>query len=157
MKKLILFGSIIVVLFGAIGFLTHYQNTQTTQGNPFGKETLHNETVEQLDDPHYQNIILPDELEEKLANGEDATIYFYSGRCEYCNLATPKLVPKAEEMDVDLELYNILEFNEGFSDYNIQATPVVIHYKNGEEVARVEGRRDADDYEDFFKENVLTD
>ncbi|MCR6107410.1 thioredoxin family protein [Salipaludibacillus agaradhaerens] len=157
MKKLIIFGSIIVVLFGAIGFLTHYQNTQTAQGNPFGKKTLHNETVEQLDDPLYQNVILPDELEEKLANGEDATIYFYSGRCEYCNLATPILVPQAEEMGVDLQLFNLLEFEEGRNDYNIRATPMVVHYENGEEVARVEGKLEAEGYERFFEEVVLTD
>ncbi|PYZ93600.1 thiol reductase thioredoxin [Salipaludibacillus keqinensis] len=152
MKKVIIFGSVIVLLFVAIAFLTSYQNQQQAEGNPFEKDRLHSETIDQLDDPHYQNIILPEELDEKLANEEDVTVYFYSGQCEFCNEATPILVPKAEEMDVDLKLYNILEFDQGWNDYNIEATPSIVHYENGEEAARYEGLFDEETYGQIFQQ-----
>ncbi len=66
MKKLLIFGSIIVALFAAISFITSYQQKQAAKNNPYHKEELDPATVAQLDDPNYQNIILPDELEQKL-------------------------------------------------------------------------------------------
>lgn len=157
MKKLIIFGSIVIVLFAAIAFITTYQNQQESAGNPFGKDNLYQETIDQLDDPNYQNIILPDELDEKLDAEEDATIYFYSGQCPYCNDASPILVPKADEMGVDLELYNILEFEQGWNDYNIESTPTVVHYEDGEEAARIVGLHDEEVYEQFYEQVVLDD
>lgn len=157
MKKIIIFGSIVVLLFVAIAVLTSYQNQQQSEGNPFGKDQLHSETIDQLDDPNYQNIILPDELDERLDAGEDLTIYFYSGQCEFCNQASPVLVPKAEEMGVDLELYNILEFEQGWRDYQIESTPTVVHYEDGEEVGRIVGLHGEENFELFFEQVVLSD
>ncbi len=57
---------------------------QKAEGNPFGKEELHPATIDLLDDPNYQNIILPDELREALNNKETITVYFYSSTCEFC-------------------------------------------------------------------------
>ncbi|MCE7793532.1 thioredoxin family protein [Salipaludibacillus sp. CUR1] len=155
MKKLIIFGGIVILLFGAITFITSFQNEQRSEGNPFGKDRLHSETIDQLDDPLYQNIILPEELDEKLQAGEDATVYFYSGRCEACNQASPVLIPKAEELDVDLHLYNVLEFEQGWNDYDIEGTPTVIHFDNGEEAARITGLHEEETYEQFYRQVVL--
>lgn len=154
MKKIIIFGGIVVILFAAIAFLTSYQNQQQSEGNPFEKDRLHSETIDQLDDPNYQNIILPEELDEKMEAGESATIYFYSGQCESCVQASPVLVPKAEELGVDLELYNILEFEQGWGDYDIEGTPSVVHYENGEEIGRIVGLHDEETYEQFFQQVV---
>jgi thioredoxin 1 len=152
MKKIIIFGSVVVALFALIGFLTTYQDAQLAEGNPFGKDRLASETIDQLDNPLYQNIILPDELDEKLGNNEDVTVYFYSGQCEFCNQASPILVPKAEELGVDLYLYNILEFPQGFDDYGLGGTPEIIHFENGEEVAKISSLQDEETYEIFFQQ-----
>lgn len=152
MKKIIIIGSSIVVLFAALIFVTSYQDRQQAEGNPFGLESLHAETVDQLDDPNYQNIILPEELDERLENDGDATIYFYSGQCEICNRTSPVIVPMADDMDVELELYNVLEFDQGWEDYQIEGTPTVIHFEDGEEVGRLTGGQEVGTYEQFFEQ-----
>lgn len=152
MKKIIIIGASIIVLFAALIFVTTYQDRQQAEGNPFGLDSLESETVAQLDDPNYQNIILPEELEERLENDGDATIYFYSGQCEICNRTSPVIVPMADDMDVDLELYNVLEFEQGWQNYQIEGTPTVIRFEDGEEVERLTGGQEVGTYEQFFSE-----
>lgn len=157
MKKLIGFALVFVLIFGALIFVTNYQKKQQLEGNPFGKEDLHPKTIEQLDDELYQNIILPEELEEKLAAGETITVYFYSPDCDACKIASPRLITKAKEMDVDVYLYNVLEFPEGFHQYELKGTPTVIHFEDGEEVDRIVGLHEEETYELFYNEVVLKD
>ncbi|SDZ03080.1 Thioredoxin [Evansella caseinilytica] len=155
MKKIIIFSSIIVVIFAALALINQYQNKQVSTDNPYGTNELKPETVKQLDDPNYQNIILPEELDEKLNNGEAVTVYFFSPVCSVCNEVSPVLIPKAEEMEVNLYLYNVYEFEQGWSDFNIEGTPAVIHFENGEEIARIVGGQAEETFEQFFKIVVL--
>ncbi|BAB05661.1 thioredoxin family protein [Halalkalibacterium halodurans] len=155
MKKLAIFGSIIVLLFVAIAVVTNLSQKQQVEGNPFGKETLDPTTIELLDDPNYQNVILPDELEDILAGEGEATVYFYASDCPYCKEATPRLVPIAEDLGIDLVQYNVKEFQQGWNDYNIESTPTIIHFENGEEVARLVGSHSDEGFTLFLEENVL--
>lgn len=43
----------------------------------------------------------------------------------------------AEEMGIDLEMYNLLEFEEGWNEYAIESTPTFIHFEDGKEVDRL--------------------
>ncbi len=76
MKKLGIYLSIIVVLFGAL-YVVNQQANQAKYGkyadNVYGIDPskLHPETLKLLDDPNYQNIILPDALDKKIAAQED--------------------------------------------------------------------------------------
>ncbi|MFA9555905.1 thioredoxin family protein [Evansella sp. AB-rgal1] len=153
MKKVILFGIIIVTIFAALGAVTAYQNKQQAEGNPFGKRT-NPATDKQLDDPNYQNIILPEALDTKIASGEGVTVYFYSPLCEYCNLATPVLVPKANELNVDVYLYNVLEFEQGWNDYELTGTPTLVHFENGVEADRLIGFHEEDAFEQFLLNTI---
>lgn len=139
MKKIIIFIGVIVVLFGALALVNNITNSKKAEGNPFNKSTLHPETIKQLDDPNYQNIILPNELEERLANGEDVTVYFYSPTCPACKQASPLINSAAGEVGAEVVLYNLLEFEEGWSVYGISVTPTLIRFEAGSEVNRVEG------------------
>lgn len=152
MKKILIFGGIIVLLFAALGFITTYQNNKKAEDNVYGKSELRASTIELLDNPNYQNIILPDELEEKLNNKEDLIVYFFSPECSHCQRATPELMPAAEEVGVDIEQYNILEFEEGWNDYKIESTPTLVHFKDGKEVERTVGANTKDAYK-----KILTD
>ncbi|WP_080847666.1 thioredoxin family protein [Cytobacillus gottheilii] len=152
MKKVIIFLVIMLVLFGGVGVLTYMQNL-APEDNVYQKNTLDPATTAQLDDPNYQNIILPDELEEKLDNGEDATVYFYSPTCQFCQQTTPIVSPLTEEMGVDLVQYNLLEFEQGWDDFNISETPTIVQFKAGEETARITGLREETVFEDWFNEN----
>ncbi|WP_202079695.1 thioredoxin family protein [Caldalkalibacillus salinus] len=139
MKKVVIFGAVIGILFAALYFVNNASQSTKVEGNPYGKESLHPATANQLEDPLYQNLILPDELDEALSTEEDLYVYFYSPTCEYCKQASPLLIPTAEEENVDLKLMNLLEFKDAWGDFDIEYTPTLIHYNNGEEVKRIVG------------------
>jgi|SRR5690625_491664 len=139
-NKMLLIVSVIILLFVALYFVNNYKNKQALEigENPYGKEELRQETIDQLNDPLYQNIIVPDELDEKLANGEDITVYYYSPTCVHCQNTTPIVVPLVEELGIDLKKMNLLEFDK-MDYYQIEGTPTIIHYEDGEEVVRAVG------------------
>ncbi|MCV9887285.1 thioredoxin family protein [Metabacillus halosaccharovorans] len=139
MKKLLIFGAIILILFGGLAFVTSYQNKQQAEGNVYGKSDLKPATIDQLDDPNYQNIILPDELESKLDNKEDAIVYFFSPECSHCKATTPVLMPVADDVGVEIDQFNLLEYEDAWNQYGITGTPTLVHFQDGKEVARAEG------------------
>ncbi|WP_067729787.1 thioredoxin family protein [Oceanobacillus damuensis] len=156
-KKMLIIIGAIVVLFVALYFVIDYKNNQALESseNPYGTNNLDQATIDQLDEPLYQNQILPDELNEKISNGEEVTVYFYSPTCVYCQNTTPYLAPLAEDMDVDMKKFNLLEFGQQGIAYGIESTPTLVHYENGEEVSRLVGQYPEEEYEAFFDEYVL--
>jgi thioredoxin-like negative regulator of GroEL len=151
MKKVIIFLGVIIVLFGALAFVTSYSNQKASEGNPFEKAELNPATIAQLDDPNYENQILPEELNKKLENQENVTVYFYSPTCPHCVATSPVIVPMADEIGLDLPLFNLLEFENGWDDYNITSTPTVIRFENGKEVERVEGKVSDEEFRSWFE------
>ncbi|WP_227936948.1 thioredoxin family protein [Alkalihalobacillus deserti] len=155
MKKVIIFGGMVILIFVALAVVSNLQQTQKAEGNAFGKETLHPATIELKDNPNYQNIILPEELENELSKEEAVTVYFYSSTCQFCKETTPRLVPIANEKGVDLVQYNLLEFEDGWEKYDLTATPTVIHFEDGLEKGRLVGAATNEEFEQFFEELVL--
>ncbi|MBZ5202407.1 thioredoxin family protein [Planomicrobium chinense] len=155
MKKMIIIGAAVVLIFGLIIFLTNQSNNSKLANNPYDTEDLNQATIDQLDDENYQNIVLPDELDEKIASGEPTTVYFFSPTCPHCQATTPVLMPVADDMGVDVLQYNLLEYEQGWQQYFIEATPTLIHYENGEEVARWVGSQPKENIEEFFNQVVL--
>ena len=153
MKKAIIFLGIIIVLFGALAFVTNLSNSEKAEGNPYGKDSLDPATIDQLDDPLYQNQILPDELDKTLSNEEDAFVYFYSPTCIHCKNTSPILVPLAEDMDIDLKKYNVLEFEQGWNDYQIESTPTLVRFKDGKEVDRIVGTQTEETFKQWIEQN----
>jgi thioredoxin 1 len=154
-KKVIIFLGIIIALFIGTAYLTNMQNKETAGAdNPYGKDTLHPETVAQLEDPNYQNIITLDALDKKLSDSEDATVYFYSPTCPHCKVATPILMPLAEEMDVNIDQLNVLEYESAWDDYTIEGTPTLVRFEDGKEIARISGARDKEQYQEWLNQNV---
>ncbi|RWR14634.1 thioredoxin family protein [Siminovitchia fortis] len=154
MKKLIIFLVVIIALFAAIAGLTKWQQAKKSEGNVYKKESLDPLTVDLLDDPLYQNIILPDELKKKLKDKEDVTVYFFSPECPHCMKTTPELIPAAEKTDVNVYQFNLLEFKDGWDQYRIKYTPTLMHFKDGKEYARLVGEQSQDEIEAWLKENV---
>jgi thioredoxin 1 len=150
LKKVIIFAVVIVLIFGVIAFITQSQKEKASEGNPYGKDDLHAETVKQLDDPNYQNIVLPDDLEKKLENGEDAVVYFFSPTCPHCQEATPILMPIADDENVDVLQYNLLEFEQGWEDYKIEYTPTLIYFEGGAEKNRLVGSQPDSEWRSFL-------
>ncbi|WP_017185860.1 thioredoxin family protein [Alkalibacillus haloalkaliphilus] len=137
MKKLLIFGGVIVVLFIALILLVDASSDDVT------------------DDPLYDNEVTPSELETTLEEEEQVTVYFHSPECQYCLETTPVLVPLAEDMDVDLVLYNLLEYEQGWHNYGIDSTPTVVHFENGEEVNRIVGAAPEEEFESFLNHYAL--
>ncbi|MCZ8512111.1 thioredoxin family protein [Paenibacillus filicis] len=156
MKKLAIYLSIIVVLFGAI-YVVNAQSNQAKfskyANNVYGiaPDKLNPETVKLLDDPNYQNIILPDALDKKIANKEDFVLYYFSSTCPHCKVTTPVLNPVAKEVGLDIKQFNLEEFKDGWNRYKIEATPTLIAYKGGKEVERLEGEQKADTFKTFLQ------
>ncbi|MGM8212049.1 thioredoxin family protein [Virgibacillus sp. W0430] len=155
-KKMLGLLAVLIVLFIALFFVNDYKNKQALQGNdnPYGKDNLRQETIDQLDDPLYKNQIIPEELDKSLANGDDVTVYFYSPTCVYCQRTTPVVVPLTEELGVDMKKMNLLEFDK-MEEYEIEGTPTIVHYEDGKEVGRISGERPEADFQQFFEEYVL--
>ncbi|MCP3033247.1 thioredoxin family protein [Halobacillus sp. A1] len=156
-KKMIIFGTVLVVLLVVLAFVVNYQNSQKTEENPYGKDDLEQSTIDQLDDPDYQNQIVPDELEEEISSGEPVTVYFYDPECVHCQNTTPVLVPLAQDMNVDMKKMNLREFGTEGTKYQIQSTPTLVHFEDGEEQARIVGENPEGEFESFFEDEVTTE
>ncbi|WP_227395856.1 thioredoxin family protein [Jeotgalibacillus aurantiacus] len=154
MKKILIFGGIIVLIFAAIVIITNMQNASKLENNPYGTDDLDQATIDILDDENYQNQILPDELDEQISSGEPTTVYFFSPTCQFCIETTPMLAPLAEEMDVDMVQLNLLEFSEEGAKYGIQSTPTLIHFEDGQPVDGIVGAASEEEYRSFFERNV---
>lgn len=156
MKKVVIFLSIVIILFGAILFLTKMQEKEkvNNSSNPYGKTELKPETIDQLNDPNYQNIITPDQLEKKLSEKSDVIVYFYSPRCSHCQKTTPILMPLAKKLGVTIDQFNLDEFESGWDQYKIESTPTLIHYKDGKETDRIVGEAEKAALEQWLKTNT---
>lgn len=155
MKKMLIIGGVVVAIFALIIVLTNISNNDKLANNPYDTDDLEQPTIDLLSDENYQNIAVPDEVDEKIKSGEPTTVYFFSPTCQHCQATTPVLMPVAEDMDVDVLQYNLLEYDQGWQDYFIEATPTLVHYENGEEVSRWVGSQPKENIKEFFNEIVL--
>lgn len=151
---LITIVAIIIAIFAALWFLNNSSNKEKTATSTlYGDYKIKNQsTINQLDDENYQNIILPDDLEKKIKSGDGVFTYFFSPECSHCQVVTPKLMPLAENADVDINQYNILEFTQGWDEYSIEATPTLVYYKDGKEIGRIVGEQPDENFEKFFED-----
>lgn len=153
MKKAFVFLFIVISLFVILGFVSKVSVDKASKASTlYGGKSLHPETAAQLNDPNYQNIILPNELENKLKNHMDVTVYFYSPTCPHCKKTTPIVVPLAKDMGVDLVLFNVLEFETAWDDYQLEGTPTIRQYSGGKQVSEITGVHTKEEYAAWFDE-----
>lgn len=176
MKKLSIYLGIIVGLFVLLFIVNHQsekakEQARISQIDPamndkskqlYGVEAvkLRPETLAQLGDANYQNIIKTSELKSDLSAKKDMFVYYFQTTCPHCIATTPILNPIAKTAGVDLKQFNLWEYEAGWNEFNIKATPTIIYYKGGKEVLRMEGGishdgqpgYSADDFKKFFEE-----
>ncbi|KAB7666888.1 thioredoxin family protein [Bacillus sp. B1-b2] len=157
MKKVLFFTIFTVILFVGIFLLSNYQKDKALEGSLYDKTDLNAATIDQLEDPNYQNIIVPDDLDTKLADDGTATVYFFSSTCIYCKQTTPELMPLADELDVHIDQYNLLEYQDGWTKYNIESTPTLVQFKDGKEVGRIVGYNEPDVFKQWLEEYSVTE
>lgn len=154
MKKLAIFGGIIVAVFVLIIILTNMSNSEKLANNPYDTDDLEQSTIDLLDDENYQNIILPNELAEKIESGEPTTVYFFSPECQFCKEMTSTLMPLADQEEVEIVQYNVLEYDQAWQEFAIEATPTLVHFENGQEEMRAVGALPEEEILRFFDEVV---
>ncbi|HWI49819.1 MAG TPA: thioredoxin family protein [Rummeliibacillus sp.] len=152
---LLIIGFIIIAAFVALYFITSKSNEDKLANNPYGKDNLNPATIDILKDKNYQNIILPDELEKKIASGKPTMVYFFKSDCVHCKKITPILMPLAKDMGVHIDQFNLLEFEQGWDQYSIEGTPTLVYYKDGKEQLRVVGEQTEDTFKKFFEATIL--
>ena len=63
--------------------------------------------------------------------------------------------PIAEELDVQVDQLNVLEYGDAWITYNVEATPTLIYFDKGQEVNRLVGDAPEETIHQFFNEVVL--
>ncbi|KEK24229.1 thioredoxin family protein [Bacillus gaemokensis] len=137
MKKMLIFGGIIIVLFAAI----------------FAVTKMESKNVAKKEDSYYTNKISSSDIRKNNEEKKEQTVYFYQTGCHYCEKVSPIVVPMAKDMSVDMKVIDILNDNQTWDDYKIEGTPTIIHFKDGKEVSRINGEQPKDAFEKWFKEN----
>ena len=150
MKKLVIIGATVVLLFAAIVVLTNISNSDKMKDNPYDTDNLQQSTIGLLDDENYQNIILPEDLQAKIDSGEGVFAYMFSPECGHCMNFTPKLMAVAEQEDIQIDQLNVLEYGNAGTTYQITQTPTLVYFENGEEVTRLVGDHDEESVRQFF-------
>ena len=157
MKKLMIYLALIVAVFGGLYAINIAANGSTD--NPYGirEGKLSPLTREQLDNPNYQNIILPDELETMLDEKKSGFVFFFKPDCPHCVATVPILKPMIDELGIDMPMFNLLEFPEGWSDYNLEYTPSLVYFKDGQEADRIVGGLEVEAGDGGYTKEQYTD
>jgi thiol-disulfide isomerase/thioredoxin len=175
-KKLFIYLGIIVGLFVLLFIVNHQSekakeeartskidaatNEKSKQLYGVDAAKLKPETLAQLNDANYQNIIKPADLKNDLSAKKDMFVYYFQTTCSHCLVTTPVLNPIAKTAGVDLKQLNLWEYEAGWNEFKITATPTIVYYKGGKEVLRMEGGissngqpgYSADDFKKFFED-----
>ncbi|AKG74442.1 thioredoxin family protein [Salinicoccus halodurans] len=116
---------------------------------------LEGATIDKLDDENYQHNKTLDEVGDIVSGGEGEFVYFWSPTCMHCEAATPFLMDAFNSAGEEVTQLNILEYEQAWQEYQIEATPTLVYFENGEEVDRITGNPgNSDDYESFI--NAMT-
>lgn len=96
-----------------------------------------------------------DSFQEKVLNAPGLAIAdFYSDSCISCKKLSPILADLDEKYpDVYIGKVNIVYEQELIEEYNVMSSPVLIFFKNGEEVDRITGAVSKHKIEEAIEKN----
>ncbi|MFD6509090.1 thioredoxin family protein [Bacillus sp. NPDC060175] len=148
MKKMLIFGGIIIALFAAI-----FAVTQMEEKNASTSQKIDNTTGSQTDGPdYYTNKISLSDLQKNLKEKKEETVYFYQTSCVHCQKLSPILVPMAKDLNVDMKVMDIEKLDAPWDEYKIKGTPTIIHFKDGKEVSRISGEQPEDKLKEWLEQ-----
>ena len=114
-------------------------------------DELSGPTIDKLDDENYHYNQTLDEVNATVDNGEGEFVYFWSPTCQHCENATPYLIDAFENTGEEVTQLNVDEYEQAWQEYQIEATPTLVYFENGEEVDRLTGDPgNAEGYEEFI-------
>ncbi|PGB00028.1 thioredoxin family protein [Bacillus toyonensis] len=148
MKKMLIFGGIIIALFAAI-----FAVTQMEEKNASTSQKIDNATGSQTDgSDYYTNKISPSDLQKNLKEKKEETVYFYQTSCVHCQKLSPIVVPMAKDLNVDMKVMDIEKLDAPWDEYKIKGTPTIIHFKDGKEVSRISGEQSKDKLKEWLEQ-----
>lgn len=150
MKKILIFGGIIIALFAALTAVTQMEkkNASTSQS-----QKLNNTTSSPADDSdYYTNKISLSDLQKNLKEKKEETVYFYQTSCVHCQKLSPIVVPMAKDLNVDMKVMDIEKLDAPWDEYKITGTPTIIHFKDGKEVSRISGEQPKDKLKEWLEQ-----
>ncbi|MDM5155661.1 thioredoxin family protein [Bacillus sp. DX1.1] len=140
MKRMLIFSTAIILVFAVITFITNKE--------PKSEKTTSTEKIN-----YYQNQIKPEQLQQDLSNHKEKIVYFYKTTCPHCLKVSPIVVPLAKNMNIDLQVMNLEEYQQGWDMFQIKGTPTIISYKNGKEMNRILGEQSRETFQAWFENN----
>lgn len=98
--------------------------------------------------------ITPNQLQQRIENGENFYVYFYSPTCEECIKSGPKLVQAVKELMIqNIVKVDVQRFDYLRKDLQIQGTPTIYVYNNHILIKGITGSfKTVDEYKSFFIE-----
>ncbi|MBE7104734.1 thioredoxin family protein [Bacillus cereus] len=147
MKKMLIFGGIIIALFAAIFAVTQMEEKSASTSQKL------NNTTSQTDGPdYYTNKISLSDLQKNLEEKKEQTVYFYQTSCVHCQKLSPIVVPMAKDLNIDMKVMDIEKLDAPWDDYKIKGTPTIIHFKDGKEVSRISGEQPKDKLKEWLEQ-----
>ncbi|MGH1288319.1 thioredoxin family protein [Bacillus toyonensis] len=148
MKKMLIFGGIIIALFAAI-----FAVTQMEEKNATTSQKIDNATGSPTNGPdYYTNKISLSDLQKNLKEKKEETVYFYQTSCVHCQKLSPIVVPMAKDLNVDMKVMDIEKLDAPWDEYQIKGTPTIIHFKDGKEVSRISGEQSKDKLKEWLEQ-----
>ncbi|HFK1548733.1 thioredoxin family protein [Bacillus albus] len=147
MKKMLIFGGIIIALFAAIFAVTQMEEKNATS------QKIDNATGSTTNGPdYYTNKISLSDLQKNLKEKKEETVYFYQTSCVHCQKLSPVVVPMAKDLNVNMKVMDIEKIDAPWDEYNIKGTPTIIHFKDGKEVSRISGEQPKDKLKEWLEQ-----
>ncbi|PQZ56287.1 thiol reductase thioredoxin [Bacillus sp. MYb209] len=147
MKKMLIFGGIIIALFAAI-----FAVTQMEEKNASTSQKIDNTTSQTNGPDYYTNKISLSDLQKNLEEKKEQTVYFYQTSCVHCQKLSPIVVPMAKDLNIDMKVMDIEKLDAPWDDYKIKGTPTIIHFKDGKEVSRISGEQPKDKLKEWLEQ-----
>ncbi|AIY74042.1 thioredoxin [Bacillus anthracis] len=148
MKKMLIFGGIIIALFAAIFAVTQMEEKNATS------QKIDNATDSKTNGPdYYTNKISLSDLQKNLKEKKEETVYFYQTSCVHCQKLSPVVVPMAKDLNVDMKVMDIEKIDAPWDDYKIKGTPTIIHFKDGKEVSRISGEQPKEKLQEWLEQS----
>ncbi|MGH0567526.1 thioredoxin family protein [Bacillus cereus] len=148
MKKMLIFGGIIIALFAAIFAVTQMEEKNATS------QKIDNVTDSKTNGPdYYTNKISLSDLQKNLKEKKEETVYFYQTSCVHCQKLSPVVVPMAKDLNVDMKVMDIEKIDAPWDDYKIKGTPTIIHFKDGKEVSRISGEQPKQKLQEWLEQS----
>jgi len=84
--------------------------------------------------------ITADELQQRIEEGENFYVYFYSPICEECIKSEPKLIQAVKELGIQtIVKVDVQKFDDLRQDLQIQGTPTIYVYNNHKLIKGITG------------------